>query len=124
MRTHVLFTLQKNLRTIMRRMKLSAIRSSQLVQVDRLVYYPLVFIHIRLEIDNKEIRQSIKKVTWNRYLFDIQYELLQWLDKKMINGNQRRLCANCDVIETNACTFMLCNGVVKFWREVTIQLGG
>ena len=75
MRAHVLFTLQKNLRTNMHR-KLSPIRSSQLVQVDRLASYPLVFIHIRLQIDNKEIRQSIK-VTWNRYLFDIQYELLQ-----------------------------------------------
>ena len=63
----------------------------------------------------------------NRYLVPFSISIIakvffyRFIDTDSINDSPS---ANCDVLETNACTFMLCNGVVKFWREVTIQLGG
>ena len=47
MRALVSFTLERNLR---RTRLLGDVRRSQLVQVDRLVSYPLVFIHLRHEV--------------------------------------------------------------------------
>ena len=47
LRALILFTLQKNLHTNMRKTCTLAIRRRQLVQVDRVVSYPPVFIHLR-----------------------------------------------------------------------------
>ena len=49
MRALVSFTLQRNLRTNMGRTRLLAYFRTRLVQVDRLVSYPIVFLHRRFK---------------------------------------------------------------------------
>ena len=66
MRALVSFTLQRNLRTNMRRTNFGAFRHSQLVQVDQLVSYPLVFIHLSFRHVRVELRCRRKKIKKGR----------------------------------------------------------